>query len=336
MSNIPVKPYGTGIMQDDMIIYTAIVTALEDVKANPWYINDIANQILTDPLLDKNYGAQEVEKFKDFLKKKFYVSVTHQIKDAKFPAISIALGAGSEDQAKAALGDSFEQTTIGADALGASASKPRIIVGPTTPTSYDSLTGSMTFPETASLDSVYADSMVVFDEVNSKAYPILLVMDASNLMIEEGSQPNLTGCTIRPASNNYVQLRKTLFFYNNYEIGVHAINGTELMYLFQIMMFVLLKYKKTLFEARGLEITTLNYGPVERFGPGGDNDANVIWSRTIQLRGRIGMSWPDSTDPGIMGTSPTLRIADMKTPLSVLPVVELQGWRGEGDPSDNE
>lgn len=330
------KPYGTGIFQDDMIIYTAIVAALEDVKANPYYIDDIASQILTDPLLDKNYGAQEVQKFKDFMKQKFYVSVTHQIKDAKFPAISIALGPGSEDQAKAALGDSYEKTTIGGDKLGASASKPRIIVGPTTPTSYDPLTGAMSFDDKVNLDNVFADSMVVFDEINSKAYPIQLVMDSSNLMIEEGSQPNLTGCTIRPASNDYVQLRKSLFFYNNYEIGVHAINGTELMYLFQVMMFVLLKYKKTLFEARGLEITTLNYGAIERFGPGGDNDANVIWSRTIQLRGRVGMSWPDTTDAGIMGTNPELRINDMTSPPSVLPVVELQGWRGEGDPEDNE
>lgn len=330
------KPYGTGIFQDDMIIYTAIVTALEDVKANPYYIDDIASQILTDPLLDKIYGAQEVQKFKDFMKKKFYVSVTHQIKDAKFPAISIALGPGSEDQAKAALGDSYEKTTIGADALGSSASKPRIIVGPTTPTSYDPLTGAMSFDDKVNLDNVFADSMVVFDEINSKAYPIQLVMDSSNLMIEEGSQPNLTGCTIRPASSDYVQLRKSLFFYNTYEIGVHAINGTELMYLFQVMMFVLLKYKKTLFEARGLEITTLNYGAVERFGPGGDNDANVIWSRTIQLRGRVGMSWPDTTDAGISGTSPELRIDGPNSPAAILPVVEMQGWRMVGDPEDDE
>jgi hypothetical protein len=322
-----------GIFQDDLILFTAIKTALSDIRANPNYIYDIANQILTDPYTDKSYGKAEVQKFLAFMKKEIFVVMAHRVDDhVKFPCITIELNGGSEDQAKAGLGDGFETRNVTPEEFLGSYQQPQKILGPVTPLAVIPQTGQVTFGPDVDLTNVF-EGQFVYDEVNDVAYVIETVLDEENLIITipQGKVPNLNGCTIRPNTNNFIQTRKFLYFWNNYTLGVHTTDAVDTMYLFQILMFILLKYKQTLFEARGFEVGTIAYDGLTRSAP---EDPNVLWHRQITLRGRVGMSWPDTTDKGIQGIAPTITIDGMQSPASLLPEVDMQGWRGSLDPID--
>lgn len=320
-----------GIFPGDLIIKTALQAALADIRRNQFLIDDLASQVVSDPLTKALYGDAYVDKVKKFLKYQIDVVMADRLDTAKFPCISIAIGSGSEDSGREALGDSYGSESVDAATLGGAVlDSPAIIIGPVTPNSYDSVTGKIVFDSSVNLSNVF-DGYIVFDEINQKGYPIVLAQDVSTIFIEANSKPNLTGMTIRPTTNQVSHIRRSLWHYENYDLEVFAVEQADALYLWQLVMYMLIRYKKPFFDARGFSISTANYGPMER-GVLGESNPNTLFSRKITLRGRVEHSAIEQTNLPIGGINMDLILCDLKTPDALLPDVEKQGWKGDQDP----
>ena len=322
------------IFQTDLIWYSSLMAGLSDLRKNRFLLEDAYSNILSDPYLKEAYGKKEVDNFKAFLDRKIGVFTEHRLPDqASFPAIVIKVGPGDEDKVKDALGDSFTTEKVDPATLGGVFKTPMILVPPTTPINFDPLTGQVTFGAGVNLTtSNVFEGQYVYDEVNNKAYQIQLVIDDSNLLLESGLNPapNLTGMTIRPSQNLVGHVRRSIWVYEKVDLELFAVDAVEVLYLYTIVMTMLIRYKKTLWDARNWAISVVSYGPVERASA--EDDPNKLYGRTISVQGRVEHSAIESTKPLIDGVSAQIKIDDMTSPAAFLAEAESQGWDGEGDP----
>lgn len=329
------------ISATETIILTALRVALNDLRRNDFLIDDIMCQFKTDKYL-KNAYANQTDRMKDFLKRQINVSSNERLPDyAKLPAIVLNIGDGVEDQSKQGLGDSpiFEDVSV--DALqGAIKDPPNLILGPTTPESYDSNTGVLTF--TDALPNNVFEGQLVNDTINNKSYVITLVLDQFSVEISTGLKANFTNMTISPQFPKYKNLVNTIWFYETYKISCFSTDPNELLFLYSIVLYILGRYKKTLLEARNFEITTHSYSQVYNPLPPGES-SNLLWARDITIRGRVAHTFIQSTSPAIEGLGTELLIdptggnAAFNTPSvtppgTYNPQVKDQGWEMINDP----
>ena len=319
------------IFQTDIWLMTAIKAAILDMRKNLYLLDDAYANLLSDPLLNQLYGQKEIDRIKAFLLKDINVFVEHRIPDlAKFPAIVIKIGGAQEDSPKDALGDSFQKDFVDPASLGGAFPASNDVLGPITPQSYNSSLGQITFGPGIDLvaSNVY-DTQFVFDSINEVYYPITLVLDGSNLVIEQGATPNLTNMYIKRTKNSYTNIRRSIWFWETNTIDLVATDANDLMYLFTIMMYIFIRYKQFLFDARNFAAYTISYS--ELFRASASDDANNLYGRTITIRGRIENSAIESTTPILDGNLTSLLIADMTSAPGALPLVQGNIWEGQGD-----
>lgn len=317
------------IRASDLYFTRVVQLMLQDVRKNRFLINDIVCDVTSDPILKDLYGQKEVEKFNLLVDKEIQVNVEHAIDMAKLPAIAIRVGGGSEDASRTgdALSDGYRKEEVDASTLGGAFKSPRIILGPITPESYDYMTGKMVFSENTSLANVY-DEMVVHDEINNKDYPIILVQDDATLFIEAGSRPNLTRMTIRGKSNTAINVRREYFTTEQVTFICAAVDPVEVLYLYQLLMYMIGRHRLNFFETKNFRTSTLNYSPIYK----AIEEPNVVFARDITVNGTVEHSFIESTSRPIDGSKPDVRIADAgKTPAALVAQVSGQGWKLEDD-----
>jgi hypothetical protein len=330
------------IPQTDAIIISAIRIGLADIRRNEFLVNDIMSQFVTDPYLKDSWGKQQIDAFKAFLQNtKINIVMETRLPDtSKLPAIVVKIGGGQEDQQKEGLGDSPHYNNIRPASTEGIFPDKLITVGPVTPISFDSDSGMITFDPSVDLSDVF-EGQYVFDEVNKKAYTIQFVMDSSNIMIDSGLRPNLQNMTIRPQSNSVRNTNKSIWFWENYTFTCISTEPNELMFLYSLMMYISIRYKKSLFEARGFEVSTLSYSEV--YAPNPSDDTNILFGRDIMIRGRVEHAAIEATHELITGINTKILIDPTNdggidtpqdptiTPAGILPQVEKQQWQMIGD-----
>ncbi len=302
---------------------------IEDLRKNRFLIDDILSDVTSDPILKTLYGAKEIEKFNLLVNKEIQVSMEYAVDTAKFPAIAIRVGGGSEDISKTgdALSDGYESEEVPTNSLGGVFKTPRILLGPVTPESYDYTTGKMVFSDKVSLSRVF-DQMIVYDEINKKEYPISLVLDDSTLFIEPGVRPNLTNMTIRSRTNTALNVRRSYFTSEQVTFICCAVDPVEVIYLYQLVMYLIGRHRLEYFETKNFRASTLTYSPIYKLA----EDPSLLFARDITLNGTVEHSYIESTTRPIDGMGHDVRIADMgKTPAGILPQVSTQGWSSEED-----
>jgi hypothetical protein len=322
------------IFQPDLLFYTALKVGLADIRKSTFLMEDAYSNLLTDPYMKKMYGEKELERFKSFIAKEIMIFTEFRVPDtAKFPCIVIKIGGGEEDAAKDALGDSYQSEKVDPATLGGAFPIDHTLLGPVTPESFDPLTGVMTFGNNVDLlKSNIFDTQFVIDTKNNQSYPITLVLDSSNLLIEPltpGQKPNFTNMVIQNSPNSYANIRRFIWVHETHSLEMMASDATELLYLFTIVMYILGRYKKQLWDARNFAVATLSYSPIYRIS--GEADPNNVYGREITIRGRVEQSWIESTAPLLGGMNLELKIADMTSPASLPNQAENNLWEGEGD-----
>jgi len=320
------------IRASDLYFTRVTQLMLKDLRKNRFLVDDILCDVTGDELLKDLYGAKEVEKFNLLVDKDIQINVEHAVDHAKLPAIAIRVSGGSEDTSRTgdALSDGYRTDRVDAKSLGGIYKTPRIILGPVTPESFDYLTGKMTFPESVSLARVF-DEMMVYDEVNKKAYPIVTVMNDFTLFIDPPKErPNLTGMTIRGKDESAIHVRKEYFTTEQVTFICAAKDPVEVIYLYQIMMYLIGRHRLNFFETRNFRNTTLQYSPIYKLTA--PDDPNFVFARDITLNGTVEHNYIESTSRPLDGSSPDVRIADMKTPDALIAQASGQGWSGEEDP----
>lgn len=328
-----------GFFTADMVITSSLKEGIKRLKQNLYVIDSINADLLEDQILKDTYGQAEADRFRAFMaRNEINIVLDHRPPEqAKYPCISVGIGQGSEEpQQKLALGDGNDTIMTDPKDLRGAQVTPQNIVGPFTPDSYDKITGVVTAPDSVSFKNVYSNQYLV-DNVNNQKYKIELVLDDKTLMIAPGSDPNLTGATITSAYGTVGNTRRSVYCRENYTLTCVSADPVELVYLFQVAMLVLLRFKKDLFELRGFDVQTFSYTPIMQSA---DSQANNVWYRTINLSGRVEYKWSHEVTQPIEGIDTGLKITnqqgdDIKSPDAVLEQVQKQGWSLAGDPDES-
>lgn len=321
-----------GFVPSDILVRTAIASALEDIRKNPFLLDYVFSWFINDDLTKNVYGEAERQRAKKwFLSTEIFVVMNYILNDPKFPCVAIGLQSSSEDLST--LGDVNYQTEeeVSASEVGVN---PLIQVGPFSPKSYDPDTGTVVLPDNLSTDQVFVNQILT-DTMNNTGYVIREVLDNSTVKIDPFiTAANFTNAFIAPIDNFYVTSLESCLFKQVYSIKCFAQSEpVHLLYLHAIIEFILLRYKESLLEGRGFDRSVISSGPVYNFA---ETDKDLVWARDITLTGFLRQYWPKlfmQKNQGfkihgieILGTP--------RSPISMLSSVNAQGWGMIGDFSE--
>ena len=285
----PPNTQAQGIYQADIIIRSAIIAGIADLRANPYLLDFAFAGLLQDDLTKSDYGQQEINQAKKYFQNTdIRVALNINPNEVKFPVISIALMASSDDDTT--LGDIHYQTSENNDTTWDT------LAGPMSATAYNPATGELTINPKELSTFILAPNMIVLDK-NGRQYTITDVTDYNVIVIDKNINADLTGLLIKPTRPALITQLESIVFKESFAIGVHVDSEpVHLTYLHSILTFILLRYKQALFETRGLERTSLSSAEFRR-----DDDLmpEMVYSRYISLSGYVRQYWPKLTTPKI-------------------------------------
>ena len=286
-----------GIHPSDVIIRTAIVAALADIRANPWLLDYVFAALPRDEQTYKDYGEKSVARAKEwFLKTDIPVSMVPRIDEGRWPRITISLADSQE--VENTLGD-VHSTPIEYIQNGTWAA----LTSPFTPMYYTPATGKIKLPAVGGL--VVGPGMYIIDH-NGNEHEILVVESDSVVYIAENTMADFRGCVIKGVKPTIAVHLESAAFKETYNIGVHV--GQEPVYLtwlHSIVSFALLRYRKSLLEGRGFERTSFNSSDFRREET---FESELVFSRYITITGYVRNYWPSHVVPTINTTYQPIKV----------------------------
>lgn len=272
-----------GIFQADLIIRTALIAAIQDLRVNTWLLPYAFASLLWDDLTKSEYGQREVDNaIKWFLSTKIPVIMSTHVDEPLLPCVSISLLESAE--AETTLGDVHWQPTILDTTTWPDLSAPF------TPPSYDIKTGDLVLPSsvTDSLVPTVGQQILTKD---GKLYPILAVPDEwQTVQVAPGTVADWNGAIIKGAQPGEMVQMESVKARESYTVGCH-VQGEQihLTYLHSLILFCLYRYKQSLLESRGFGraiISNMDFRENPSFG------SELVWSRHIKLSGYVTQTWP--------------------------------------------
>jgi len=280
-----------GIHQSDIIIRTALLAALQDMRSNPYLLDYCFAGIKKDALTSQAYSKEVLNAKKWFLKQDVRVVMATQMNSGeKLPCISIELTESVEADENT-LGDIhyFPVENL---------QEPHPdLCSPFTPTAWDPITGTLTLPS-ETIPQVDVEVGMVLVDRNGKQYPITEVFSAGQFSIEgAGPNTNLRNSTIRGSSPSFRRHMESASFRESYTLGIHT-HGEPvyLTYLHSIVVFCLLRYREVLLEGRGFERSHFSSTDQAR---NAFFDKESVFSRYISISGYVRQYWPKLIVPRI-------------------------------------
>lgn len=306
----PLANEALGIFQADVILRSAIVAALADIRANPWLLEYIFASLPRDETTWKDYGEKSVQRAKDwFLKTEIPVSMVPRIDEGRWPRITISLSDSQETENT--LGDihyePVEYMSTGDWPALTEKFNP----------AYDPQIGKITPPESIRTSLQVAPEMFVIDNVG-REHVIQKVDTDSSFYIAAGTIVDLRNCVIKGVRPQTAVHLESAVFRETYHIGIHV--GQEPVYLtwlHSIVSFALLRYREALLEARGLERTAIVSSD---FSKNDTFEGELVFSRYITLTGFVRNYWPKA----VVGTLNTVQ-----GPLAVNPAHNLPNTKDD-------
>lgn len=279
-----------GIFQGDMIIKTAIELGMEDMRKNPFLIDHMFDDLLTNPYLEKKFGQKQIDACKEwFLNNKieFYMAL---IKDKdKTPCITISMGNSPEKQDMKTMADQSTETVL---LMPNTIGKPiPYVVKPFVPTSYDQSTGELVIPANTPGSDVIAPGMILVDPATGTGYGILEITP-DGIMIEAGSKLDAGKFGIVPQYQIYKARIEHTFFQESYTIGCHAHGDPQnLLWLWSITLYSLLRYRESLLEFSGFAESIFNNSDIQQDSDYGGVAGEEVFRRYITITGQVENSW---------------------------------------------
>lgn len=285
-----------GIFQSDIIIRTALIAALKDIRDNPWLIDAAFMSLRQDPLTRKVYGAKEVANARKwFAESQVEVMLGIRPADGAPPPFAISIHLMSSDEQENTLGD------VHPFAIEEWEAKWQPLTPPFTPASYSALTGVFELPANIAADLTPSVFMVVVDRFGNK-YPIVDVVDDTHVSLGVGVTGDFAGCFIKPAIPAYVAALESAEFKENFVIGCHATGEpVHLTYLHTLVVFAILRYRQALLEARGLQrsfIASTDFKVEDIL-----DAPEMYFSRYINLTGYARHVWPKNVSQRVVSVT---------------------------------
>lgn len=282
-----------GIHQSDIVIRSAVVAAILDLRANPWLLDYVFAGLAQDALTKSDYGDKEIAQAKKwFLATEIPVFMSYRMDEVKMPCISITLADAAE--AETTVSDVHYQVQEDNDREWPS------LTPVFAPTSYNALTGTVKVPESLSKSLILAPGQFLIDRTG-KAHQILEVLDLTTIMIKPGTVADFNEAVIKGSRPAFVAHLESVAMKETYSIGCHVQSEpVYLSYLYSILLWALLRYKQDLLEGRGFErsqISASDFRRNEAF------EAEHVFSRHINITGYVRQVWPKTVQPKITGVS---------------------------------
>lgn len=276
------------IWQGDVFFRRVIELILRDVRQNPWLLDDILSDFITDPMLSGIYGQKEIENAKKWITdNEISVFLPHRMDLEKMPCVTIAIGTNMEDRSLARMADMTHLVeTLNPTQIG---KVVPYIITPFYYTSYDQATGFFEVPSSVDLIIIQPNMAVI----NPQTGAGFLITSKSNngFFITPGTAINFDVIAIIPEYRIYKARREVATFQENISIGCHVHGDPNaLLWLYSIMMYGLLRYREGLIESRNFQISNLTTTDMIRndaFQGFGEN----VYSRFITLTGQVENTW---------------------------------------------
>lgn len=275
------------IFPGDVIIKTAIELGLEDLKKNPWIIDDIFSDFIENPFLKQKYGMKEVQRAKEFFfNNKIHIFLHHRLDKEEFPCVTIGVGSSSEDKSLATLADysPFVQELDPSEI-----NKPLSFIVPSfIPKSYDQASGTLTLSTTENFEYI-SEGMILVDIDTGSGFIVRGKKSPDKILITPETELNGTNYAIAPKYQFYRARSERIISQETYNIGCHAHGDpSTLLFLYAIVKYCLLRYREGLLEYNNFQLSTIASSEmVENNNFGQDN----VYSRYITLTGQAEETW---------------------------------------------
>ena len=270
----------------DIRIKTMLELGLEDISKNPWLLDDILGDTVSNPYLRERYGSQ-IESCKQWLaNNRINILLSDRDDKMEFPSITIELGTSNE---KAEMKHMADLSTESVKLLPQDINKPIPYVVKPIAGTYNSTTGAFTFGSPVNV-AIVSPGMILVDPTNGVGYVIQSITMENQVNL-------LTGLTIGPSTYGVIpkyQYYETkighTFMQEPYKIVVNALDQQTLLWLHSIAVYSMLRYRQVLLEKDGYAESLISSSPMY---PNADySDAGqVIWSRDINLTGQVENRW---------------------------------------------
>ena len=296
----PIQSGCFGIFPSDLVLRSALIEGIKDLRAKPWLLRYCFNYLLLDPVTRGSYGQAEVNQaIQWFLTHNIPVFLSVRTDDVKMPAISISLVNSTE--AEETLAD------IHAEPVEDSNIDWPNLCGPFAAESYDQNTGNVIIPNGAAEGIVLSPGQILVDR-NGNENEILEVIDFTEFQIATNQNIDLSVAYIRGQRPAYQTALESKVFKETYQIGCFvAAEAVHLVYLHSIVVFILMMYKQSLLEARNFERTSISSSDFIRNPAFGEEN---VFSRHITLTGFVRQMWPKNISPKFTAINSQIKIVN--------------------------
>ena len=300
-----------GIFQGDIVIAESIQLALDDMRKNPWIIEDCFSSLIENPLLRKKYGLKEVQRAKEFiLNDKIPVFMKYRLDKEEFPCITISIGPSDEDDSLATLGDSSIMVEdYDPDEIGKTI---RYIIPPFQVVSYDKTTGIVEVPEDIDDYKYISKGMAAVDPNTGAGFIIQGKAGDNGFHITPDSDLSAGKIGIVPQYQLYRARRERIISQEQYHIGCNVSGDpSTLMFLFSVVKYGLLRYREALLEHENFQLSSISCTDMIK---NTSFDTENVFSRFITLKGQVEESWVKTPERFIESTDLSEVIDEDDTP----------------------
>ncbi|CAB4127123.1 hypothetical protein UFOVP75_66 [uncultured Caudovirales phage] len=326
--NVPLPSTVTeaiGIFQSDIIIRTAIIAAIADMRENPWLLDYAFSSLAKDKLTLSKYGEKEIAEAKKWFDRvDIVVMLGVRVADGAPPPVCVTIHLQESSEVEQTLGD------VHHDPYEDMQSTVRPLTETFTPVKYDAITGQMTVPDSISNKLIFSTLMQVVTSAGVM-YPIVDVIADNIIALPKGTVANFSNCFVQPAIAPYTTSLESTNFRETFGIGCHCVaEPVHLTYLHSIIVFALLRYRQALLEARGFErssITSSDFKAEDVV-----DMPEMYFSRYISLNGYSKAVWPKFVSEKILSLASRVVIDGVdKVPLELGQTTDDLAWIGEQD-----
>jgi hypothetical protein len=282
-----------GVFQGDIIVRSAVVTALQEIRQNPSLIDDVLAGLPKDILTSGRYGDKTIDQCKKwFLNTEVPVRLGLVLAQLKSPIITIAMNQNAEEQAT--LADVNYET------------------GEVDQTSYTVVSNTTTTMTVSDVIDAYVPSAGTFTVGTT-----VRTYTGIDRTTKTFSGMTIVG-TIAPGTLVTFPWRRALESVHareSYEVTVMVEGEVEyLLFLYSLLLFGLLRRKEDLLDARGFTRMTWQVGVAGMLDP---SLRENFFTRSIQLTGFVQHGWPKYDPNNVLGLIGAVEFGGAMAPVAL-------------------